>query len=88
MLDLTTAALTLADTPWHGMAGPPFPFFLIPIAWFLLIAGIVVAVVVSRRRRESRSGMRAGETVLAERFARGVIGPEDYASRLRVLRAK
>lgn len=66
----------------------PFPFFLIPIAWFLLLAGIVVAVVIGRRRREDRVGLRAGEAVLAERFARGEIGPEDYAARLQVLRRR
>lgn len=89
MIDTTTTALMLADGPWHGMTGgPPFPFFLIPIAWFLLLAGIVVAVVIGRRRREDRVGLRAGEAVLAERFARGEIGPEDYAARLQVLRRR
>ncbi|WP_022919164.1 SHOCT domain-containing protein [Ruania albidiflava] len=88
MVDTTTTALMLADGPWHHLSGPPFPFFLIPLVWFLLLAGIVTAVFWSRRRRELRAGLRAGEAVLAERFARGEIGPEDYAARLRVLRAK
>src|SRR5699024_12444448 len=88
MVDTTTTALMLADGPWHHLSGPPFPFFLIPLVWFLLLAGIVTAVFWSRRRRELRTGLRAGEAVLAERFARGEIGPEDYAARLRVLRGE
>src|SRR5699024_4882284 len=75
MVDTTTTALMLADGPWHHLSGPPFPFFLIPLVWFLLLAGIVTAVFWSRRRRELRAGLRAGEAVLAERFARGEIGP-------------
>lgn len=86
---ITTTALAMTGGPWHGMAGgPPFPFFLIPIGWFVLVAGIVVAVVWSRRRHESRAGLRAGESVLAERFARGEIDPADYAAGLRVLRGR
>lgn len=88
MLETIAAATRMtAHGPWHEMAGgPPFPFFLIPLLWFLLLAGIVVAVVLNRRRHERRTGLRAGEAVLAERFARGEIGAEDYAARLRVLR--
>ncbi len=88
MIETTAPAALLADGHWHDLTGPPFPFFLIPLVWFLLVVGIVTAVFWSRRRRELRTGPRAGEAVLAERFARGEIGPEDYAARLRVLRAK
>lgn len=87
----TIAATTsiAAHGPWHGAGGgPPFPFFLIPLFWFLLLAGVVVAVVISRRRHERRTGLRAGESVLAERFARGEIEAEDYATRLNVLRGR
>lgn len=84
-----TMAAMSADGPWHGMGGgPPFPFFLIPLLWFLLLAGVIVTVVISRRRHEHRAGLRAGESVLAERFARGEIGAEDYAARLEVLRRR
>ncbi|WP_147919189.1 hypothetical protein [Ruania zhangjianzhongii] len=86
---LETMAMMTADGPWHDMAGgPPFPFFLIPLLWFLLLAGIVLTVVLSRRRHEHRAGLRAGEAVLAERFARGKIEAADYAARLQVLRQR
>lgn len=84
-----TMAAIAADGPWHGTGGgPPFPFFLIPLLWFLLLAGVIVAVVIGRRRHEHRAGLRAGESVLAERFARGEIEAEDYAARLEVLRRR
>lgn len=84
-----TMAAIAADGSWHGAGGgPPFPFFLIPLFWFLLLAGVIVAVVISRRRHERRAGLRAGESVLAERFARGEIEAADYAARLQVLRQR
>lgn len=84
---VTMAAIT-ADGPWHGTGGGPFPFVLIPLLWLLLLAGIVVALVISRRRHDRRAGLRAGEAVLAERFARGEIESADYAARLQVLRQR
>lgn len=36
----------LADGPWHGGYGPPFPFWIFPLVWLLLIGGAVTAVVV------------------------------------------
>lgn len=79
----------LADGPWHGGGyGPPFPFLLFPLFWLLLIGGAITAVVLGRRRREATSGPRAGERVLAERFAQGDITAEEYRGRLAELRRK
>lgn len=76
----------LADGPWHGGYGPPFPFWIFPLVWLLLIGGAVTAVVLGRRRRDALAGPRAGERVLAERFAQGDITAEEYRSRLAELR--
>jgi putative membrane protein len=77
----------LADGPWHGGVRP-FPFVLFPLIWVLLIGGGVTAAVLLRRSRDRLAGTRAGERVLAERFAQGEIGAEDYRSRLAELRQK
>jgi len=80
----TTATLT-ADR-WHDDR-PEF-WWIFPIVWFLIIAGgIVAAVVVTRRHREA-AGPRAGEAVLAQRYAAGEIDEEEYTARLAVLRRK
>ncbi|WP_156252726.1 SHOCT domain-containing protein [Pseudactinotalea terrae] len=78
----------LADGGWHGGYGPPFPFFLFPLIWLLIIGVAITAVVLGRRHRERTAGPRAGECVLAERFAQGDITAEDYRTRLAALRAK
>ena len=81
---ITTAA-TVADH-WDGDRPDFWPIF--PILWFLVIVGgIVTAVVLSRRRHEA-AGLRAGETVLAQRYAAGEIDEEEYTSRLAVLRRR
>lgn len=80
--------IVLADGPWGGGYGPPFPFLLFPVLWLVALAGVVVAVVLGRRRRDATAGARAGERVLAERFAQGDITSEEYRSRLAELRAK
>jgi len=77
----------LAEGPWHG---PPFlgafPLFLLPLLWLLVLAGIATAIVLVRRRQEALAGARAGERVLAERFAQGEITTEEYRNRLTELR--
>lgn len=78
----------LADGPWTHGYGPPFPFLLFPLFWLVVIAGVITAVVLGRRRREATAGPRAGERVLAERFAQGDITAEEYRSRLAELRSK
>jgi putative membrane protein len=78
----------LADGPWHDGGGGPGLFLLFPLFWLLAFGGVIAAVVLGRRRREALAGTRAGERVLAERFAQGEITAEDYRSRLAELRAK
>lgn len=91
MTTLTTTLHAVAaragDGPWaHG--GPPFPFFLIPIFWLVVIAAVIGFLVLGRRSREARAGRRAGERLLAERFADGSIDEEEYRARRAVLRDK
>ena len=82
---IATAATTVADR-WDGDRPDYWPIF--PIMWFLIIVGgIVAAVVISRRNRDA-AGPRAGEAVLAQRYAAGEIDEEEYAARLAVLRRR
>ena len=58
---------------------------LIPLLWFTFFVFVVVFVVRPRRRRWW-DGTRSGESVLAERFARGEIDEAEYRGRRAVLR--
>lgn len=71
---------------WAG--GPPFPFWIFPILWLVVIAGIALLVVFGRRRRDRQVGHVAGEQVLAERYAAGDIDEAEYRARRAVLREK
>lgn len=85
MITALATTATLADR-WDGDRPDWWPVF--PILWFLIVVGgIVTAVVVSRRNRDA-AGARAGETVLAQRYAAGEIDEEEYAARLAVLRRR
>ena len=86
---LMATTLSPTGSSWHDASGgPPFPFVVIPLFWILVLAALAAVVVTSRRRHEGRAGTRAGEAVLAERYARGEIDAEDYAARLDVLRRR
>jgi putative membrane protein len=63
-----------------------FAFLLLAL---LLVVGLTIALI-QRRSPEPPSGNPApgAEGVLADRLARGEIGAEEYASRLRALRAE
>jgi putative membrane protein len=79
----TLLALTAAaQDDWHRPAWWP----VFPLLWFLLLAGLATTFVVTRRRREELSGRRAGERVLAERYAAGDLDETEYTQRLAVLR--
>ena len=85
---MNAIATTLATHagPWDG--GPPFPFFLFPLFWLLLFAAFVTVALLGRRRRRAEHGARAGERVLAERFAEGSITEQEFRARRAVLREK
>ena len=76
------ASTTLADQRWDG-PGAWWPVF--PLLWFLLIAVVVTTFVLSRRRHDRLAGPRAGKARLAERYASGDIGAQEYRERLAVL---
>jgi len=64
----------------HWFLWPLIPLFF----WFLFIAFLVF--VVRPRRARWWDGRRSGESVLAERFARGEIDEAEYRARRDVLR--
>ena len=76
---------TFLATPGHWGAGPGWwPIFPI-LFWGLLFVGLFVFF----RRRGGWDPLhpdRSGETVLAERYARGEISEQEYRERLGVLR--
>ena len=82
---LSTAAITVADH-WDGDRPDWWPIF--PIMWFLIIFGAIIAAVVISRRNRDAAGPRAGEAVLAQRYAAGEIDEEEYAARRAVLRRR
>ncbi|MGH3359655.1 MAG: SHOCT domain-containing protein [Nocardioidaceae bacterium] len=86
MSDLITASATVLaeNNHWDG-PGPWWPIF--PILWLLVIVGVVFAVSRFGRRRWY-AGTHSGESKLAERFASGEIGEQEYRERLAVLREK
>ncbi|HXM54843.1 MAG TPA: SHOCT domain-containing protein [Candidatus Dormibacteraeota bacterium] len=75
---------------WGGHAGPAagwWPFFWIfPAAWLALwavLAGLLVWYLVAGRRRSALDDARR---ILAERYARGELSPDEYRERLGQLR--
>lgn len=68
------------DRDWDG---PPWPF--LPIVPILIIALVWFVVGRGRGRLAAR---RSGETVLAERYARGEIDEHEYRQRRTVLRRR
>lgn len=88
---LTTAALA-APAHWAGHAGPgPWLFVLVPLFW-ILVLGLVFALVSRRWRRggpwaAAAQSARSAQATLAERFAQGDIDEVEYRARLEVLRA-
>ncbi len=71
-------ALLLASHAWHG-DGAWFPF--VP----LFFVGLWIVVIVTLRRRWCHGYRQSGESVLAERYARGEIDEQEYRERRAVL---
>jgi putative membrane protein len=80
----------LAVDHWHHDDGHWFPWFpLVP----LVFIGLWVVVILTLRGRWGRRwgwqhGWQSGESVLAERFARGEIDEAEYRQRRAALRRK
>ncbi|KQS08941.1 SHOCT domain-containing protein [Curtobacterium sp. MCLR17_007] len=78
---LTTLAATAPY--WHGGG---FPFFVFPV--FFFVAFLVVFLVFGVFRRGSWRALADARSVLADRFARGEIGADEYRARLSELSRK
>ena len=79
---LTSILATHGHDGWGYGPGPWFLFF--PLLWIA-----IVAFVVWRFRRGGppwRHGASTGQSVLAERYARGEITVDEYRERLTVLK--
>lgn len=74
-------ALLLASHLWHHDGGW-FPFF--PLLFF----GLWIALWLTLGRRWLHRGRHSGESVLAERYARGEIDEAEYRERRSVLRRR
>jgi len=74
-------AYLLASHVWHH-GGGFFPLF--PLLFFALWIGVWIFV----GRRWHHRDRRSGESVLAERYARGEIDETEYRQRRDVLRGK
>jgi putative membrane protein len=68
---------------WNGWSGPWFLLF--PLFWVIVV---FTAIWLFRGRRGPWRGTSSAEDVLAERYARGEIGADEYQQRLGVLQRK
>jgi putative membrane protein len=78
MTALTNIFALTADSDWHQHGAWWLPFGLL---WIVLFAALIWFAL-----RGGRRGPRPAADILAERFARGEIGSEEYRSRLEELR--
>jgi putative membrane protein len=70
-----------------GTHGGPGWWIVFPILWFAVFV-LVASLFWRRRRGWCAYGVGSGESVLAERFARGEITDAEYRDRLSVLRER
>ena len=84
-MDLATTMTLATHEHWSGHAGAWWPIF--PLFWILFF---VFLIFVFKRRgyRHWHHARHSGESVLAERYARGEISEQEYRERLEVLRRK
>ena len=81
---LTLASPILADSDhWNG----PAWWVIFPIFWLVFLGAVVLFFAFGRRGCRGAGG-RHGESKLAERYATGEIGEEEYRERRSVLREK
>lgn len=70
----------------HGAGWGPGPWWpIFPILWVIVVGALLVAVIRFRRGVHWQRSHPA-EGVLAERYARGEIGVDEYRERLGVLK--
>ncbi len=97
-------AVALAGAVAHPGWGWGPGFWIVPAVFWLLIIGLIVTLVATRRRHWRHAGWggpwgptapwaaaqaaKSAESVLAERFARGDIEEAEYRARLEVLRSQ
>ncbi len=69
---------------WAGHGGAWWPIF--PLFWILFFVGLFYFI--SRRKAHHRSQRPryTGQSVLAERYAKGEINEQEYRERLQVLK--
>lgn len=96
------STIALAAAPFHPGWGWGWGLWFVPVIFWLLIIGLIITLVATRRRRWRQAGwggpwggpwasghaVRSAEAVLAERFARGDIDETEYRARLEVLRSQ
>lgn len=88
---MTTHALNvlLADPHgwgWWGGGGPGGWFWIFPLAWlafWAILVGLLAWYLIAGRRRSTLDEARR---ILAERYARGELTPQEYRDRLGQLR--
>jgi putative membrane protein len=84
---MTVTSMATWSAYGQGRGGWFFP--LIPILWIgLIFAFVFFGRRFWWRREHEFHGRASGESVLAERYARGEISEEDYRQRLAVLRER
>ena len=84
MLTLASPILLADSDHWHG----PGWWVIFPIFWLLFLCAVIWFFVFGRRRGCRMDAGQHGESKLAERFAAGDIGEQEYRERLSVLREK
>ena len=84
MLTLASPILLAESDHWDG----PGWWIIFPIFWLLFLGAVLCFLIFGRRRDCRMAGGQHGESKLAERFAAGDIGEQEYRERLSVLREK
>ena len=78
---------TLTVLAGSGFDGPGAWWPIFPLLWFVLIGGLIFFLI-RRGRPQWRNPGYSGESVLAERYARGEISEQEYRERLSVLKTQ
>lgn len=70
---------------WGDMSGWGWAGWFMPSLTALILLGVLVTVIVLLARRPGERAPDTAGRILAERFARGEIGEEEYRQRRQVL---